>query len=149
MNTLISSLPNICRFVHHRDVVTTVPPEGLPIAFDVSAWLNFLNALRDRQPVGYAHVGHLKFITGQNTWKIEEGESARDRIAAIAADTFAHAKEVADVLTHGFSITNPGSWPILFDAVADHAPIYYTNKIFNACEEALAAQARMSGVDFR
>ena len=153
VNTLISShlQNNICRFVHHRDIVTTVPPEGLPIAFDVSAWLNFLNALRDRKPVGYAHVGHLKFITGQNTWKIEEGESARarDTITAIGADTFAHAKEVADMLTHGFSITNPGSWPILFDAVADHAPIYYTNKIFNACEEALAAQARMSGVDFR
>jgi pimeloyl-ACP methyl ester carboxylesterase len=142
-NALISSLPNICRFVHHRDFVTTVPPEGLPISFDASAWLNFLNSLRDHKPVGYAHVGQLKFISGQKTWEIKDGESARGSIAAIAADAFAHAKEVADVLTHGFSITNPGSWPIAFDAVADHSPIYYTNKIFNASNEAPAAQGRM------
>jgi triacylglycerol lipase len=142
VNALISSLPNIRRFVHHRDVVTTVPPEGLPISFDVSAWLNFLNSLRDHQPVGYAHVGQLKFITGQKTWEIKDGEGARGSITALAADAFAHAKELADVLTHGFSITNPGSWPILFDGVADHSPIYYANKIFNACEE---AQARIAG----
>jgi hypothetical protein len=109
----------------------------------ISAWLNFLSSLRDHKPVGYAHLGQLKFITGQKTWEIKDGESARDSIAAIAADAFAHAKEVADVLTHGFSITNPGSWPIPFDVVADHSPIYYTNKIFNASEEASTAQASM------
>lgn len=142
VNALIRSLPNIHRFIHHRDVVTTVPPEGLPISFDVSAWLNIFNRLHDHQPVGYAHVGQLKFITGQKTWEIKDGEGARDSLTALAADAFAHAKEVADVLTHGFSITDPGSWPILFDVVADHSPIYYTNKIFNACEEAQEAQSR-------
>jgi triacylglycerol lipase len=144
VNALIKSLRNIHRFVHHRDVVTTVPPEGLPTSFDVS-WLNLLNSLRDRQPAGYAHVGHLKFITGQKTWEIKDGEGARDSITALAADAFAHAKEIRDVLTHGFSIAKPGSWPILFDGVADHSPIYYTNKIFNAYEEAQEAQAPMTG----
>jgi hypothetical protein len=86
--------------------------------------------------VGYKHVGKVKFITGKNSWSILDGEGARNSIAALAADAFSHARDIADVLRRGVSAADLGSWPVPYDAVADHAPVYYANKLFNACEEA-------------
>lgn len=112
------SLRNIWRFVHHHDAVTAMPPEGFGAA-------------------SYAHAGQLRFITGRGTWKIDGGEGVRHDLFSLAADAVAHAKDVLHLLLHKFSLTDPGSWPIGVEAVADHSPIYYTNKIFNAHEEAV------------
>lgn len=135
-NKLIADLPNIHRVVHHRDVVTTVPPEGFDVCFDVTKWPEIVAALLKGKPLGYAHVGNLRYISGgSENLKITEGESARLRIKALAADAYAHAKQIADVLTKGFSPLDPSTWPILVDVLSDHAPVYYANKIFNFCEQ--------------
>jgi triacylglycerol lipase len=116
---LADSLANIWRFVHHRDAVATVPPEG------------------PAGPKRYAHVGQLKFISGKGTWRIEDGGSALNTVSALATDAIAHAKEVGRTLMNRFSLTDPLSWPITIEAIADHSPMYYTNKIFNAHEDRL------------
>jgi pimeloyl-ACP methyl ester carboxylesterase len=136
VDALSAAVPNIFRFVHHRDIVTTVPPEGLPVAGNLERWLGILRGLHDTHSSGYVHAGRVEYITGQGAWKIFDGQTADNGFAALAADAIAHAKAVAEVFTRGISVTDQGTWPIVYDAVADHAPVYYANKIFNACEEA-------------
>ncbi len=133
---LMSDLKNICRFVHHRDIVTTAPPEGVPTTVSAAGLREIFKKLSKGAPIGYTHVGRLRFITGHKTWNIQDGEEALRGILALAEDAFSHAKEVAGILTNGFSPIDPRTWPILADVVSDHAPVYYANKIFNACEEA-------------
>ncbi len=131
-------LPNIHRFVHHRDIVTTVPPERFTLPASIQGWKEIFHNLRSSVSAGYTHTGKLKYISGGKTWKIEDGISAEVSLTALAADALVHAKEIADVLAQHASLADPGSWPVLYDAIVDHSPVYYANKLFNACEEVFA-----------
>jgi pimeloyl-ACP methyl ester carboxylesterase len=119
VRNLTDSLPNIWRFVHHRDAVTYLPLEGPP------------------GPRRYVHAGNLKFITGRDTWTIKDGGSATEGVAALIADAVVYAGQVERTRARASSLTDPASWPITIEALADHSPMYYTNKIFNAHEECL------------
>ena len=96
---------NTYRFVHHKDIVTTVPPPGL-----------------------YKHVGHLRFLT-QDGQLLEETEKFTWSGAVHEAGKFLH--EVGEVLTKNFNAANIDTYPVPFEALADHAPIYYANELWN------------------
>ncbi|HYF37424.1 MAG TPA: lipase family protein, partial [Prosthecobacter sp.] len=119
VKSLSEGLTNIWRFVHHRDVIPALPPEGPP---------------GTRR---YVHAGRAKWISGRQTWNIEDGGSALNTVSALAADALAHAQEVGRTVARNFSLTDPKSWPITMEALADHSPMYYANKIFNAHEASL------------
>jgi pimeloyl-ACP methyl ester carboxylesterase len=133
--TLKEGLQNIYRFVHHRDAVPTMPPEGLPLTSHTSGWRKISEAIRDLHSTGYTHVGQLKYITGQDSWHIHDDGGPFNTLRDLTKDAIAYTKEVADTIARRFSIRHPASWPILLRAIADHSPLYYTNKIFNAHEE--------------
>ena len=141
-DTLLRQMPAVYRFVHNRDFVTTVPPAGLPLMVNPGAWLDFLNPF-GAHTSGYTHVGTLKFITGRGTSEVKDGESAKNDLLSLAGDAFSFAAEMGDVITRNFAPLDPSQWPVSFEAVADHAPVYYANKLFNACErESAPARAR-------
>ena len=129
---LLARVPNIYRFVHHRDVVTTVPPQGLPLGGGIAQWLPILGPLAGGEHGGYTHVGNAQYISGGKSSTIAEGEQALDRVGALAQFSFAHALESADALARGLATMNPDRWPLPFEVIADHAPVYYANKIFNS-----------------
>jgi hypothetical protein len=132
VTALLGRMSNIHRFVHHADAVTTVPPEGVPPELSFTQWLGLPDLHVPGASLRYAHVGHLHFISGGNTWRISEGAAAKQSLSDVARYGLASAKEAADALTHDFSLFDLGTWPIACDAVADHAPIYYADKIYNA-----------------
>jgi hypothetical protein len=137
---LTEAQTNIWRFVHHRDVVTTVPPPT-PRGFSLKHWADFFQNQDDRGETGYTHVGEPLYVAGGgNNWQIQSGGAARNTLGALAADAFCHAKGIANVLASGFSPIDPQTWPVAWDALADHAPIYYANKIFNALADDLQGQ---------
>lgn len=129
---VIRSVRAYRRIVHHRDLVSCLPPEWLPVAIDPGsawAWLNPFRAAFDR----YAHGSDASLISGQQSSDIAEGAAASLALADLAHDARAHFDEVMRVMRSGFDPKNPGTWPVLFDALSDHAPVYYANKLFNAC----------------
>lgn len=137
---LTEAQTNIWRFVHHRDVVTTVPPPT-PRGFSLKHWADFFQNQDDRGETGYTHVGEPLYVAGGgDNWQIQSGGAARNTLGALAADAFCHAKGIANVLASGFSPIDPQTWPVAWDALADHAPIYYANKIFNALVDDLQGQ---------
>jgi triacylglycerol lipase len=106
--TFINQFPvpsNTWRFVHHRDLVTTLPPAGF-----------------------YGHVGHLRQITSDGRLlDCPEPASLRAQVS----EGFAFVRELADIMTKDFDIRNIDTFPVPFEALADHAPIYYANRIWN------------------
>jgi hypothetical protein len=103
----VNSIPlsNIYRYVHHRDIVTTVPPPGF-----------------------YAHVGNLRYITAAG--QVHETADKQTLLSHIH-ESFSFAKEIFDITTRDFKLTDMGTWPVVSQALADHAPVYYANKIWN------------------
>lgn len=98
---------NTYRFVHHRDIVTTVPPPGF-----------------------YGHVGNLRYITAAGEIQ-EAGKVDRQTLLAHLHESFGFAKELFDITTRDFNIRDMGTWPVASQGLADHAPVYYANKIWN------------------
>jgi len=132
---LSEAVPGTFRFVHHRDIVTTVPPDGLRIPADLSDLREIWSVLRERGSTGYTHVGQVKYISGGQAWQVGENEETGG-FSAMAADAALHFREILKVLSVGnVSPTETGTWPIFYDAIADHAPVYYANKLFNVLEE--------------
>lgn len=143
-SVLTASLGNIYRFVHHRDAVPTLPPEGLPLTSESTGWRQILATIQDRRMSGYAHVGRLKYITGRETWEIQDESGPLNTLSGLTEDAVAFTQEVAQVIMRRFSLSKPASWPVLLRAIADHSPMYYTNKIFNA-HEAVIGQENLAG----
>lgn len=131
-SAVVESLPACRRFVHHRDLITVLPPEWIrvPVASS-TAWLRWLPFLAPSDH--YAHAGEASLISGQQAFDIVEGATASLALADLGRDARAHFADILKLLRSGFEPRNPGTWPVLFDAIADHAPVYYANKLFNAC----------------
>lgn len=106
-NVFVNSFPvsNTHRFVHHCDVITTVPPEGI-----------------------YVHVGRLRYITADA--RILETVEKGDLLTSLR-EGLGFVRELVDVTTKDFDLGRRGTWPIASERIADHAPIYYANKIWN------------------
>ena len=131
-SAVVGSLPAYRRFVHHRDLITTLPPEWIRVPIEGSApWLSWLPFLS--QSDHYVHAGEASLISGQQALDIMEGATASLALADLARDARAHFADILKLLRSGFEPRNPGTWPVLYDAIADHAPVYYANKLFNAC----------------
>jgi triacylglycerol lipase len=98
-------VPNAYRFVHHRDVITMVPPPGL-----------------------FAHVGRLRYLTTDGRLlEVEEKHGLFDDLRE-GVDFW---KKVVEVATKAFHIGNMATWPVPVEALADHAPVYYANETWN------------------
>lgn len=131
-SAVVRSVPSYRRFVHHRDLITTLPPEWLRVPIETSlGWFQWLPFFSPSDH--YAHAGITSLISGQQSFELAEGAAASLALGDLARDAKAHFTEILRVLRSGFEPRNPGTWPVLYDAVADHAPVYYANKLFNAC----------------
>jgi len=96
---------NTYRFVHHRDVITMVPPPGL-----------------------FTHVGQLRYLTTDGRLlETEEKHGLFDDLRE-GVDFW---KKIVQVASKDFHIGNMTTWPVPIEALADHAPIYYANETWN------------------
>ncbi len=96
---------NTWRFVDHRDVVTTVPPEG-----------------------HYGHVGHLCYLTKDGQLLTQP---RKEDLLEYIHESFSFVRQIVDVVTKDFNPGKVETFPIPFEALADHAPLYYADKIWN------------------
>ena len=58
----------------------------------------------------------------------------RDRASTLhthVTEGFAFVRELADIMSKDFDIRKIETFPVPFEALADHAPIYYANQIWN------------------
>lgn len=98
------------RIVHHRDIVTRVPPIGPHKA--------------DKTRVGrYEHVGSLRYIDGSD--ELIDDPSTQ-QVTALRAGRFEALVNAA------FELRLGALWEIATDDLNDHAPLYYALKMWNA-----------------
>ena len=98
------SLANAYRFVHSRDFVTLLVPGSF-----------------------YAHVGKSKYI--DRIGNIAD-TPARETWQQFFHESFVFGKKALNELLH-FNPVNMDRWPVPFEALADHAPVYYANHTWN------------------
>jgi triacylglycerol lipase len=96
---------NTYRFVDNRDLVTKVPPEVL-----------------------YSHIGHLKYLTDDGRLMDTEEKQSESSSLKEGFEFWRLAKDAAVRDAH---LNNMSTWAVTSESLADHAPIYYANKIWN------------------
>jgi hypothetical protein len=96
---------NTYRFVHHRDVVTMVPPPGL-----------------------FSHVGRLRYLTVDGRMLEQEEKHGLFNDLREGVDFW---KKVVKVAKEDFHINNMATWPVPIEALVDHAPVNYANMTWN------------------
>ncbi|HEX4602415.1 MAG TPA: hypothetical protein VH724_00330, partial [Candidatus Angelobacter sp.] len=96
---------NTYRFVDNRDLVPTVPPEVL-----------------------YGHVGHLKYLTEDG--RLLEEEEKHSELVKLK-EGFAFWRLARDSAVRDAHLNDMSTWSVPVESLADHAPIYYANKIWN------------------
>ena len=109
------AFPHPCfRFVHGSDIVTAVPP-SLPL-------------------MGYEPVGELKYISERGDLRPDAGSGAIALDRLEGSITKAVGGLLAD-LRIPFSRGKKPKLQIPFAALADHAPLYYANSIWQALRD--------------
>ncbi len=101
---------NTYRIVHHRDIVTRIPPLGPYKA--------------DKTRVGrYEHVGSLRYIDGSDELI---DDPSMQQLTVLTAGRFEALVNAA------FELRLGALWEIATDDLNDHAPLYYALKMWNA-----------------
>ena len=98
-------VPNVYRFIHFRDLVPLLPPGNI-----------------------YVHVGAPKYLDAAGNIADTPGsQSWRESFQA----SFAFEATIAKTFLRGFNPLDADKWPVISEAMADHAPVYYANHLWN------------------